>query len=482
MKLQRSLDIWERYGRHVLMASPYKDQVITSARGCTFTDADGNEYLDMSSGQICAVTGHGHPALLERVIDQIRRVAHTGTSFFSPVVFEASERLMSVVPAGLEKCLFLSTGAEANEYAIRLAKVYTGKTGVLAFTKGYAGLTLQTSSLTNYGKSARPIVPGTGYIQVPDPTACPLGRDPLDWARDLLDQSLEINRGLLDNVAAIIFEPILSAGGLIVLPDGYMRELRELATRLGALLIADEAQTGMGRTGKWFGVQHDAVVPDILVLSKGVGGGFPSSAVVTTGEINEAVMTRVNQFSSHQSDPLGAAATLAIVDIIEREGLVARADEMGRYMRDRLKDVGTRYPHLQHVRGRGLMVGFDVFRDPARPAADGVVGRSVEDFCRAEGVHFEAIQRNRFRILPPLTIIKSEVDRFVNVLEGAVKAVADGTAIPHASLNPYSAAFEERTAAKRGLKAAARWALTHSPLEWLEQVRERTPTRRNRSH
>jgi 2,2-dialkylglycine decarboxylase (pyruvate) len=203
------------------------------------TDADGNEYLDMSSGQICAVAGHGHPVLLERVIDQIRRVAHTGTSFFSPIVFEASERLMAVVPGELEKCLFLSTGAEANEYALRLAKVHTGKTGVLALTKGYAGLTLQTSNLTNYGKSAKPIVPGTGYLQVPDPTMCPAGRDPLDWARELLDQSLEVNRGLLDNVAAITFEPILSAGGLIVLPDGYLRELRALATRLGALLIAD---------------------------------------------------------------------------------------------------------------------------------------------------------------------------------------------------------------------------------------------------
>jgi 2,2-dialkylglycine decarboxylase (pyruvate) len=477
MKLQKSLEIWERYGRHLLIASPYKDAVIAAAQGCTFTDADGNDYLDMSSGQICAVAGHGHPVLLERVIDQIRRVAHTGTSFFSPVVFEASARLMSVVPGGLEKCLFLSTGAEANEYAIRLARVYTGKTGVLALTKGYAGLTLQTSSLTNYGKSAKPIVPGTGYIQVPDPTACPSAREPLEWGRELIEQSLEVNRGLLDNVAAIIFEPILSAGGLIVLPDGYMRELRALATSLGALLIADEAQTGMGRTGKWFGIQHDDIVPDILVLSKGAGGGFPSSAVVTTAEINEAVMGRVNQFSSHQSDPLGAAATLAVVEIIERDGLVGRADEMGRYMRDRLNDIAGRYPHLQHVRGRGLMVGFDVFRDPARPVADSAVGRSVEDFCRAQGVHFEAIQRNRFRILPPLTITKAEIDRFVTAVEGAMKAVADGTAVPRAPLNRYSVAFEERTSAKRGLKAAARWALTHTPLDWLEQVRERTTSR-----
>ena len=277
MNIEKSLELWERYGRHVLMASPYKDPIIAEARGCTFTDVDGNEYLDLSSGQICAIAGHGHPALLERVRTQMGRVAHTGTSFFSPVVLEASEQLCRVAPESLTRCLFLSTGAEANEYAIRLAKTYTGRTGMLAMTKGYAGLTLQTSSLTNYGKSAHPLVPGTGYILVPDPTACPSGQEPLKWAIELLHQSLEINRGLLHNVAAIIVEPILSAGGLIVLPDGYLRELRRVADDIGALLIADEAQTGMGRTGRWFGVDHDGITPDVLVVAKGAGGGFPSA-------------------------------------------------------------------------------------------------------------------------------------------------------------------------------------------------------------
>lgn len=471
MELTKSVDWWEQYGRYVLAASPYKDQVIVAANGCTFVDADGNEYLDMTSGQICAVVGHGHPDLSARVIEQIGRVAHTGTSFFSPPVLEASARVAQIAPAGLTRCLFLSTGAEANEYALRLARTYTGKTGVLALTKGYAGLTLQTSSLTNYGKGARPVVPGTGYLLVPDPTACPSGRQPLDWARELLAQSLEINRGLLEDVAAIIVEPILSAGGLIVLPDGYLRELRALADDLGALLIADEAQTGMGRTGRWFGVEHDGVVPDILVLSKGVGGGFPSSVVVTTDAINDAIMTRVNQFSSHQSDPLGAAATLAVIEIIEREGLVARAEGMGQYLRERLAEVARVRPHLANVRGRGLMVGFDVFRDPSRPQPDSAVGRGIEDFCRGRGVHFEAIQRNRFRILPPLTISREQIDRFVAVLDEALAALAAGTLAPMPARNRWSAAYEARAARPRGLKGAVKWALHHSPYEWVERVR-----------
>jgi 2,2-dialkylglycine decarboxylase (pyruvate) len=466
MDQTKSLQWWDRHGRHVLMATPCRDQVIVSARGCTFTDADGNEYLDMGSGQLC-----GHPELMARVADQMTKVVHTGTSFVSPVVLEASARVAGVAPRGLDKVLFLSTGAEANEYAVRLAKTCTGKSGMLAFTKGYAGLTLLTSSLTNYGKNAVPPVPATGYIAVPDPTACPAGREPLAWARELLAQALEVNRGLLANVAAIIFEPILSAGGLIVLPDGFLRDLRKAADDLGALLIADEAQTGVGRTGRWWGVDHDGIVPDILVLSKGVGGGFPSSAVVTTAAIAGAAMTRANQFSSHQSDPLGAAATLAVIDIIEREGLVARAEATGAYVRERLAEVASRRPHLVHVRGRGLMIGFDVFRDPARPVAEAEVGRTIEDFCRARGVHFEAIQRNRFRILPPLTITRAEVDRFVSVLEDALEALAAGTAAPIAARNPWTAAYERKTTRLRGVKNAVKWTFNHSPREWVGKLR-----------
>ena len=453
------------------MAAPYNDRVITAARGCTLLDADGNEYLDMTSGQICAIVGHGHPRLLAQVQQQIARVAHTGTSFLSPVVFEASERLARIAPGNLTRSILLSTGAEANEFAIRLARAHTGKTGVLALTKGYAGLTLQTSSLTNYGKGAQPLVPDTGYLLVPDPTACPAGRDLLDWSRELTEHSLELNRGLLGNVAAIIVEPILSAGGLIVLPDGYLRDLRTLADRLGALLIADEAQTGMGRTGRWFGVQHDDVVPDILVASKGAGGGYPSSAVITTDDIAASVLARVNQFSSHQSDPLGAAATVAVIDIVTDEQLVERADRMGRYLRDQLNGVAKQHPQLANVRGRGLMNGFDVFRDPERPVAEAEVGRGVEDFCRARGVHIEVIQRNRFRVLPPLTVEEAHVDRFVATVADAMAALASGATLLDPPRNPHTAAYVGQSARYRGVKGAARWAWSHSPQAWVARLR-----------
>jgi 2,2-dialkylglycine decarboxylase (pyruvate) len=455
------------------MATASKDIVIERASGCTFVDVDGNEYLDLSSGQICALVGHGHPKLVARIVEQLQRVMHTGTSFMSPVVLEAAGRLATVAPPGLTRSLLLSTGAEANEFALKLAKAATGRSGVLAMTRGYAGLTLATSALTNYGRGAHPEVPGVGHILTPDSTECPAGREPLEWARELLAHSLEAQRGKLEDVAAIMVEPILSAGGMIVVPDGYLRELRKLADSLGALLIADEAQTGMGRTGKWFGVNHDEVVPDILVLSKGVGGGFPVAAVVTTVELSDRAMGRATQFSSHQSDPVPAAALVAVIDIIEEEGLVARAAETGAYMMNALRQVAAVRPGLIHVRGRGLMVGFDVVRDPGRPKAEREVGEGIEQFCVSRGVNFQAIQKNRFRILPPLTISRAEVDRFVAVLDEALGAMERGQLPARQALNARTVAYlTKQTGERRRLRRVAQWAWNHSPRDWFARIRK----------
>jgi len=245
-----------------------------------------------------------------------------------------------------------------------------------------------------------------------------------------------------------------------------------LADRLGALLIADEAQTGMGRTGRWFGVNHDDVTPDVLVLAKGVGGGFPSSVVVTTDAVNDAVMTRANQFSSHQSDPLGAVATAAVIDIIETDGLVARSAAVGQVLRERLGEIGARRGHLVNVRGRGLMIGFDVFRDAGRPVVEPDLGRGIEDFCRARGVNFEVIQRNRFRILPPLTISDEEIDRFLTVLDEAMAAIDRGSVRPLPAANTWTTGYEQRLKRERGLKSIAKWAWNHSPSEWIGQVQQ----------
>ena len=470
-----SLKLWDRYGDYVLMATAYMDEVFSDGDGCTLRDVDGNEYLDFVSGQICANLGHNHPEFMRRLTEQLGRIIHTGTSFLSPVVFEAGAKFAEIAPGDLQKTVFLSTGAEANEYALRLAKEYTGRTGTLCLCKGYAGLTLQTSSLTNYGKSARPIVPGTGYLATPDPTKCPEGVTVDEWAGDLLEVSLEVNRGLLDNVAAIIFEPILSAGGLIVLPDDYMRRLRRLADDLGAVLIADEAQSGMGRTGKWYCVEHAGVTPDFMISSKGVGGGMPLSAVTTTSTIAGEVLGRANQYSSHQSDALAAAAGIAVIEIIEAEGLLQNARNMGDLMMGQLDELSKRHPQIRNVRGRGLMIGFDVFRDPERDEPDSSASAAVQDYCRTKGIITQFIQRNRFRVLPPLTVGKPEIDRYVSVLDEALSSLAQGSIQPRPPQNPHTAAFAAKHAS--GLKGVARWAWNSSPKQWMATIRKKVKGR-----
>jgi len=470
VKLNKSLDYWDKYGEYILMATTYEDAVIAEAHGCIFKDADGNEYLDMASGQICAIVGHGHPELMRRVEEQMTKVVHTGTSFLSPPVFEAAEKLARITPGDLKKSIFLSTGAEANEYAFRIAKAYTGRDGIIAFTKGYAGLTLATISATNYGRNAHPLVPNTCHILTPDCFLCPLNLKYPECDIRCLDVSCEMIKGDLERAAAIIFEPILSAGGLIVPPPDYFKRLKQVAEEYDLLLIADEAQTGMGRTGRWFAVEHYGIVPDILVISKGIGGGFPTSAVAINEKIAKGIMGKISQFSSHQSDPLAAAAASAVIDIIEEEDLIQQANDKGVYLREKLKEVERIYPNLTNIRGYGLMVGFDLFEDPLSGRISRIMGQALEVFARKRGVHFQCVQRFRFRILPPLTITYQQIDHFVQVLRDSLEMVLSGEYDWKDLLSENRYTREMQLKSQKTLKNKLRRIWETSPQYWIEKI------------
>ena len=226
----------------------------------------------------------------------------------------------------------------------------------------------------------------------------------------------------------------------------------------------------MGRTGRWFGVNHDDVVPDILVLSKGAGGGFPVSAVVTSVEKGDQAMGQATEFSSHQSDPVPAAALLAVIEIVEEEGLVARAAEMGAYMMDALRQLVGR-PARADQRSRARADG-GLRRGPRSGPAEGGArcGRGIEQFCVSRGVSFQAIQKNRFRILPPLTISRAEVDRFVAVLDEALAAMEHGALPERQALNARTAIYLARQSGeRRKLRRVAQWAWNHSRSEWAKK-------------
>lgn len=476
---ENSRRLWEQYGEHLLMAMPYADSLIVEGQGATLRDLDGNEILDLAAGQFCSILGTNHPRYIERLSEQLKKVVHVGTQFLSPVVLEAAAKFAEVAPGDLNKSLFLSTGTEANECAISLAKTYTGKQGVIGFNRGYYGLSLGTKSLTSIfspsdSHGSGPSVPESFRFLAPHCFHCPVKAHFPECDLVCLDASIEAALPRRRDIAAIIVEPIISAGGMIVPPPGYLKKLKSLAQELGALLIIDEAQTGFGRTGKWFACEHHEVVPDILVVSKSSGSGFPVSGVITTDEIADRIAAHGwVHLASHQSDPLPAAAVAATIDIVRDEGLVQKAAEQGEYFMQSLALLQKKHPVLVDVRGQGLMIGAEIGN-----VADGSeheLCMLVVAICESRGVHltysyFEPV----LRFLPPLTIEKREIDRAIAVLDESFAQALSGSASLEELLpsNPYSRAFIEKLSGKKTVKRLASLLYETSPRYWLSKARE----------
>lgn len=424
---QSNKNYWQQYGDYVLMAMPYADEVLVEARGCTLRDADGKEMLDLAAGMFCCVLGHNHPKFIEKIVCQTKQLLHTGTQFLSPAVLEAGYKLAGVTPGRLRKSIFLSTGTEANEFAFRLAKAHTGRTGIMGLSRGYYGTSIATKSCSSLAshqlKDSLPTVPET--VRLPITPQCV--RCFSDSTRPSCDfpclQAAESWIGDWSNIAAVIVEPVLSAGGMLIPPPGYLKTLRAMAHENGALFIVDEAQTGFGRTGKWFAIESHDAEPDILTLSKSVGNGFPVAAVITTAEIADRVTGKgLWNLSSHQSDPVSAAAVSAVIDIVQEENLLERARESGEYFMAGLRDIAARQPAIGRVRGQGLMIGFDIL--PRHPQETAAVVNGFMFGCRKRGVHLTyGFGDVNFRIIPPLVITRSEIDFALKVIEESLVAV-----------------------------------------------------------
>jgi 2,2-dialkylglycine decarboxylase (pyruvate) len=466
-----SSDYWERYGQYVFMAMPYADEVLVEARGCVIRDADGREMLDLAAGMFCSVLGHNHPGFMRRILGQAEKLLHTGTQFISPPVFEAAAKLAEIAPGRLRKSIFLSTGTEANEFAFRIAKAWTGRTAIAGLSRGYYGTSLATRScsalFSHRLKDTLPVVPDS--VRIPIAGGC---QDCFTGERTACGfpclEAFEAQMGDWSNVAAIIAEPVLSAGGMLFPPPGYFQRLRELATRHGALLIVDEAQTGFGRTGKWFAIEHHGVEPDILTLSKSIGNGFAVAAVITTPEIADKVVANgLWNLSSHQSDPVAAAAVAAVIDCVREENLLERAGATGEYFLGRLRDLATRQPAVRRVRGIGLMIGFDCV--PAEcPERAAEAANAFMYACRRRGLHVTyGYGGYNIRIIPPLVLSREQVDFAVETMEKALDEIlADPAKWKHAvANNPYTASAYGQSPWKRVLTQW--WRST--PEEWMSK-------------
>jgi 2,2-dialkylglycine decarboxylase (pyruvate) len=427
-------ELWTVAERHLIRYSPsFSPRIIERAAGSYVYDTDGNAILDFTSGQMSAVLGHGHPAIVSAVSQSVSTLDHLFSGMLSRPVLRLAERLSHSLPPELTRTLLLTTGAEANEAAIRLAKLYTGGYEIVSFDRSWHGMTSGAASATfsagrrGYG----PVLPGNLTLPTPNAYRSPFRRPDgsYDWEAELDYGFAAIDAQSTGALAACLVEPILSSGGIIELPLGYLARLQELCRERGMLLILDEAQTGIGRTGTMYAFERDGVVPDILTLSKTLGAGLPVAAVITGDEIADVTHRRGFLFyTTHVSDPLAAIVANAVLDVVEDEGLVARSAELGGQLSERLARLERDTAVVGDVRGRGLLQGIELVVDKQTKSPADALGSAVTVACLERGLHMNIVQLpgmgGIFRIAPPLTISEAELHAGLDILEDALRSVA----------------------------------------------------------
>lgn len=429
-------EFWSSVSNHVIRYGPqFEARIIVRAEGSFVYDSAGEPILDFTSGQMSAVLGHAHPEIVRTVREQIGRLDHLFSGMLSPPVVDLSKRLGSLVP-GLEKVLLLSTGAESNEAAIRLAKIVTGKHEIVAFSRSWHGMTGAAASAT-YSHARRGYGPANvGSFAIPAPNAYrprfTHADGSLDWQTELDDAFALVDSQSTGSLAAFIAEPILSSGGIIELPVGYLAALRQKCDERGMMLILDEAQTGVGRTGHMFAFQRDGVTPDILTLSKTLGAGLPLSAVLTSRDIEERAHERGFIFyTTHVSDPLPAAVGLTVMDVVEKDGLIECARTVGNRLRAGLEAIQQRFECVGDVRGRGLLLGIEIVTDRESRAPDLAMGERIAAEAMARGLSMNIAKLPAmgavFRIAPPLTVSDDEIGLGLERMSDAIEAAQTST-------------------------------------------------------
>jgi 2,2-dialkylglycine decarboxylase (pyruvate) len=475
-----NLETWKQSGSNLLVVQPFMDSVIVGGDGCFLIDVEGRRILDLAAGQFCSLLGHNHPEFVQRLQQQASRIVHLGDQYISPEVMEAAKRLAGIAPGTLDKVVLLSTGSEANECAMRMAKLVTGRTGMLGFTRGYYGISLATHNLSaisdHPGRHDFQPAPANQYkLLTPSCNHCPIAQTHPACTIACLDTSLDYLSSQLDNIAAVIIEPVVSAGGMIFPPTDYLLQLREVTQKLGILFIVDEAQTGFGRCGRWFDIENYGIVPDMLVVSKTAGNGYPVAGVIVSSEIAHELERRgFTHLSSHQNDPLAAAAVLAVVDVVQNANLADHSRRMGDYFVESLRRVQQKHNIIADVRGRGLMIGIEL--TSGGPNDDDLAFKAAM-LCERDGVHltfsyFEPV----LRIIPPLVISQAEVDLSISVIDNVMTTLEAGP-VKTTDLMPRNCASGDFVKAMMKPSAAAmlRRMWTTSPRQWIHKLKSMRP-------
>ena len=374
--------LFQNYGRI--------DLSFTHGEGCYLFDSQGRKYLDLVAGIAVNSIGYSHPDFVQAMQEQVSKLLHVSNLYYVEEQARLAEKIASITPDGLDRTLFVNSGAEANEGALKLAVRYTGRKKVMAALNGFHGRTaaaLGATGQTKYQASFEPLISSAyEYYDYGDIES--------------------VKRMITKDVAALIVEPIQGEGGVRTASPEFFKAIRDICTDSGALMIVDEVQTGIGRTGKWYGIQNFDVTPDIITMAKALGGGAPIGAVTSTEEISK-VMTPGTHGTTFGGNPLVTAAGCSVIDIMKKEKLVEHAREIGQRWMDDIMGIGS--DKIVQVRGYGLMIGIEM--DSNETAS------MVQAVCRENGVLVNVCHGNTVRLIPPLIINDSEKDTFTKILK-----------------------------------------------------------------
>ena len=405
--------------------------VAKRGRGIRIEDADGNEFLDFAAGIAVASTGHCHPEVVAAIQKQAAELIHiSGTDFYNEPLTELATRISAIAPMpGPHRIFYGNSGAEAVECALKLARYHTGRQQIIAFLGAFHGRTIGALSLTaskpQQKRRFSPLVPGVTHVRYPYAyRGCSGGPQEeeafaLGCAR-FIEEKLFKSVLAPEEVAAIFVEPIQGEGGYVVAPTNFMRELRRICDRHGILLVADEVQSGMGRTGKWWAIEHTGVEPDIVCMAKGIASGMPLSACVSRAGIMD--WAPGSHASTFGGNPVSIAAALATINILEREG-IANAARVGEFILERVRGWKQTHPLVGDVRGRGLMIGVELVKDKAtrEPAAD--LRNRIVNLAFERGLMILGCGESSIRICPPLIVKEEEASVALDIFEEALTLV-----------------------------------------------------------
>lgn len=405
--------------------------VLVRGEGTKVWDADGKEYLDFFSGILSTSIGHCHPRLVAAVSEQAKTLGHTSTLYVTQPQVEAAQRLAEIAPGNLKRTFFTNSGTEAIETAINLACVYTGRMEVIALRSAYHGRSTLATNLTGLS-SWRPLpsfLANIKHTMAPYPYRCRF-KTPCDescaeeYARDLEEVILSTTNG---HPAAFLAETIQGAGGFVVPPPGYFQRVAEIIRGYGGVLIIDEVQAGFGRTGKWFGIEHWDVVPDIMVMAKGVAGGMPVGATITTDEIAESWKGKT--ISTFGGNPVCTAAMAATLDVMREEDVPGNAEARGAQLRSGLLALAEDYPWIGDVRGKGLMQAIELVEDRTSKEPDAARTTAFMEASKGEGLLLgkAGLRDNVLRFGPSLLVTEAEVEDALERVRRACERVDSGS-------------------------------------------------------